>query len=124
MRIPVFARGSNPAIDRRIQKKSLSYATGEVEAGRADWVDPADPAKGIICREFLYSGQRLIAAAPEALSKLARPRPCPLPPLEVELTRFDDPEKTATKRKERMRLIVSARAIAYFDTALEIVQQL
>jgi hypothetical protein len=122
MRIPVFARGSNPAIDRRIQKKSLSYAAGEVEAGRADWVDRNDHAKGIICRAFLYSGQQLVIAAPETLSKLARPRACPLPPLEVEGTRFDDPEKA--RRRDRTRLIVTARAIAYFDTSVELVQQI
>jgi hypothetical protein len=58
MRIPVFARGSNPAIDRRIQRKSESYGLAEVAAGRADWVDPSDHSKGIICRAFLYSGGR------------------------------------------------------------------
>lgn len=124
MRIPVFARGSNPAIDHRLVSKSLAYGTAEVEAGRADWVDPNDHSRGILCREFLYSGQQLITAAPETVSKLARPRPCPIPPLEVGNARFDDPEKTYTKRKERMQLIVSARAIAYFDVPLDPVQQI
>lgn len=124
MRIPVFARGSNPAIDRPNQRKSERYGHEEVEAGRADWIDPDDHAKGILCRAFLYSGQQLYAAAPEAISKLARPRRCPLPPLEVEFTHFDDPQKSESTRKERMRLIVSARAIAYFDRPLDLVQQL
>lgn len=124
MRVSVFSRGSNPAIDRPLQRKSLSYATGEVEAGRADWVDPADPAKGILCRAFLYSGQQLIVAAPESLSKLARPRRCPIPPIEVGNARFDDPVKSQTKRRERSLLIASARTIAFFDRPLEILQQL
>lgn len=124
MRVSVFARGSNPAIDRRIQRKSLQYATDEVEAGRADWVNPEDHSQGVICRAILYSGERLVNAAPEALQKLARPRRCPIPPLEVELTHFDDPEKNQTVRAERWRLVMSARAIAYFGRATELVQQL
>jgi hypothetical protein len=124
MRVRVFARGSNPAIDPPNQRKSISYASEEVEFGRADWVDRADPAQGIVCRAILYSGELLITAAPESLSKLARPRRCPLPPLEVHLTRFDDPEKNQATRDDRRRLIVTARAIAYFGIPLELVQQL
>jgi hypothetical protein len=124
MRIPVFARGSNPAIDQPNQRKSVSYAADEVEAGRADWVNWQDHSQGILCRAFLYSGQTLCLAAPETLSKLARPRRCPLPPLEVNLTRFDDPVKNQTTRDERARLIVSARAIAFFGRPFEIVSQL
>lgn len=124
MKLSVFARGSNPAIHRHIQRKSESYCLAEVEALRADWVDKADRSKGIICREFLYFGERLVVAAPESVEKLARPRPCPLPPAEIGFTRFDDPEKTLTKRLERNRLLVSARAIAYFGRPLEFVYQL
>lgn len=124
MRIPVFARGSDPAKNRPNVRKSISYCTEEIEAGRADWVNPADPSKGILCRAFLYSGQQLMQAAPESLAKLARPRRCPLAPLELGFTRFDDPEKTSTKRRERRQLVVTASAIAYFDMPLELVQQL
>jgi hypothetical protein len=124
MRVSVFSRGSNPRVDRPIQRKSVSYAAEEVAAGRADWVNPDDHAQGILCRAILYSGERLITAAPEAIEKLARPRRCPLPPLEVELTHFDDPEKNQAKRDARIRLLVSARAIAYFGRAVELVQQL
>jgi hypothetical protein len=124
MRVSVFSRGSNPAIDRRIQRKSLSYAAEQVEIGMADWVDSLDHAKGIICREFLYSGERLVAAAPESLTKLARPRRCPLPPLEVGNARFEDPQKNQAIRDERNRLVATARAIAFFGTPLELVQQL
>ena len=58
MRIPVFARGSNPAIDRPNQRKSESYGIAEVDAFRADWIDPADHSKGILCRAFLYNRER------------------------------------------------------------------
>lgn len=123
MRVSVFSRGSNPAVDRRIQRKSLSYAAEQVEIGMADWIDALDHSKGIICREFLYSGERLVNAAPESLTKLARPRRCPLPALEVN-ARYDDPEKSLTKRKERRQLIITARTIAFFGTPFEMVQQL
>lgn len=58
MRIPVFARGANPRVDRPFLKKSESYAEGEVLAGHADWLDPDDHTKGILCRELLYFGPR------------------------------------------------------------------
>ena len=53
-------------------------------------------------------------AAPETLSKLARPRRCPLPSLELQLTRFDDPVKNQATRRERQQLVQSARAVAFF----------
>jgi hypothetical protein len=124
MRVSVFSRGSNPAIDRPIQRKSLAYATEQVAIGMADWVDSLNHAKGILCREFLYSGERLVTAAPESLTKLARPRRCPLPPLEVGNARFDDPEQNQTLRNHRMQLVATARAIAFFGTPLDLVQQL
>jgi hypothetical protein len=124
MRVSVFSRGSNPAIDRRIQRKSLSYATAQVEIGLADWVDSNDHTQGILCREFLYSGERLVTAAPEFIEKLARPRRCPLPPLEVGNARFDDPEVSSTKRRERTQLVATARAIAFFGRPIDLVQQL
>jgi hypothetical protein len=70
MRIPVFARRSNPAIDRPFLKKSLFYTTEQVAAGRADWVDPAHPEKGIICRELLYFGERPQRVETIAISKI------------------------------------------------------
>jgi hypothetical protein len=104
----------------------MSYASEEVEAGRADWVDKADPTQGILCRAVLYSGELLITAAPESLSKFARPRRCPLPSIEVPLTRFDDPIKNQATRRERQQLVLSARAVAFFGTAFpdSLVQQL
>lgn len=63
MRIPVFARRANPCVDRPILRKSESYANEQIQWGRATWVDPEDPRKGIICREVLYFGERLTPPA-------------------------------------------------------------
>ena len=86
MRIPVFARGSNPAIDRRILVKSRFYAEQEVREGRADWVDSSDPRKGIICRELLRFGPREL---PMLISRARRI----LPPTEVEGTKYVGPQR-------------------------------
>ncbi len=110
MRIPVFARGSNPAIDRPNQRKSESYGIAEVDAFRADWIDPADHSKGILCRAFLYSGQYLKPASPEQVSKLSRRNS--LPALEVHGSQFDDPVKSSETRADRICLIVRAEAYA------------
>lgn len=67
MRIPVFARGSNPAVDRPILRKSESYCELQVEECRADWLDSDDHAKGIVCRELLYFGPREIRVEPADL---------------------------------------------------------
>lgn len=58
MRIPVFARRANPSVDRPILRKSEFYAVEEVLRGRADWIDPENHRRGIICREMLYFGPR------------------------------------------------------------------
>jgi hypothetical protein len=58
MRIPVFARRANPAIDPPILRKSRFYAEQQVAEGRADWIDYNDPRKGIMCRELLHFGTR------------------------------------------------------------------
>ncbi|HZW05375.1 MAG TPA: hypothetical protein VFF58_00575 [Candidatus Nitrosotalea sp.] len=108
MRIPVFARGSNPAIDRPLQRKSESYGAGEVEAGRADWVNPDDRSQGILCRAFLYSGELPKPAQPEQLRRLFRNS---LPAREVAV-RFDDPRKSLETRAERRCLVVRAEAFA------------
>lgn len=92
MRFPVFARGSNPAIDREILRKSKSYIENEVKAGRADWVDPADPRKGILCRETLYFGPRAPRPdAPIAEVATAGRLIAGLAPLEIPGVRFMDP---------------------------------
>lgn len=60
MRIPVFARRANPSVDRPIVRKNLAYAETQVGEGLADWVDPCDPSKGIVAREYLPSGKVLV----------------------------------------------------------------
>lgn len=60
MRIPVFGRGANPRIDPPILRKSESYAALQVAERRADWIDPTDHAKGILCRELIYFGPRAV----------------------------------------------------------------
>ncbi|MGA9672790.1 MAG: hypothetical protein WBQ94_26470 [Terracidiphilus sp.] len=112
MRIPVFSRGSNPRVDRPNQRKSLAYGAEEVSQGRADWVDSADPAQGILCREFLYSGERLKPAEPEHVKKLSLRSA--LPPVEVGGTQFKDPEIRLSARQDRACLIIRARAYAHF----------
>jgi hypothetical protein len=59
MRIPVFARRTNPSVDQPILRKKIGYAKAEVAAFRAAWVDPLDPRKGIICREMITSERKL-----------------------------------------------------------------
>jgi hypothetical protein len=60
MRFPVFARRSHPSTHSPIQRKSKSYVEEEVLRGRADWIDPNDHRKGIICREMLYFGEKRV----------------------------------------------------------------
>lgn len=71
MRIAVFARRSNPERDRPILHKSLKYVTEEVKSGRATWVDPLDPAKGILCLEMLYFGERKVPVETASLADLS-----------------------------------------------------
>lgn len=112
MRIPVFARGANPAIDQPNQRKSQSYGLQEVEAGRADWIDATDHSKGILCRAFLYSGEALKLAQPEQVRQLSLRGA--LPPLEVHGTVTFEPQISLVKREDRHGLIVRARAFAHF----------
>jgi hypothetical protein len=57
MRLPVYPRGSDPRTSRPILRKSFPYAQEQVRNLLADWVDPLDPRKGIVAREFLPSGK-------------------------------------------------------------------
>jgi hypothetical protein len=50
MRIPVWEVNSNPKIDRRNYRQSLSHCEGLVSEGWLSWIDPADKAKGCIER--------------------------------------------------------------------------
>jgi len=70
----VFARRADPSKDRPILRKSLNYVTEQVESGRAIWVDPLDPAKGVKCRDMLYFGEREIPVETADLSELTDKR--------------------------------------------------
>jgi len=69
----VFARRANPSLDRPLVRKNLIYAETQVAEGLADWVDPCDPSKGIIAREYLPSGKALVPD-PAAVESLTLPR--------------------------------------------------
>ena len=69
----MFAKRSNPFVDRPILRKSKNYVEQQVSHGRAHWVDPEDHKKGIVCREMLYFGER--ALKPEPVSAKSSPRP-------------------------------------------------
>src|SRR5437899_2272806 len=73
MRFPVFARRADPRVDRPIVRKNLNYLETQVHEGLADWVDPCDPACGIIAREYLPSGKAQ-APDPVAVESLNTPR--------------------------------------------------
>lgn len=47
MQISVFGPDTNPSIDKRFMRKSLSYCESEVREGRAKQVDPEDIRRGI-----------------------------------------------------------------------------
>lgn len=64
MRIPVFARRTNPSIDPPLVRKSLSYGEEQVARGLAYWVDAADPRQGILCRELFQFAPPAIAPEP------------------------------------------------------------
>ena len=64
MKFPVFAHRNNPAVDRPILRKSKSYVEDQVTRRVADWVDPSDRKKGIICREMLFFGNRPLPTVP------------------------------------------------------------
>lgn len=83
MRIPVFSAASNPNIDKPIQRKSHSFACEQVRAARADWVDVANPSRGIVCRKLLYFGEKKFIPEKVDSGKM--------PPAEVEGLRFKGP---------------------------------
>lgn len=92
MRIPIFARGANPSVDRRIQLKRESYCLAEVVAGRADWVNEGDCSQGILCRAFLYRGETIGPAAVIKIKKFS------VGPGEVADARFRQPSAVAWQK--------------------------
>ena len=67
MKFPVFARRSNPAVDRPILRKSRAYVEEQVNRGAAFWVDSCDPRKGIMARDMLHFD---LKALPQLESRL------------------------------------------------------
>lgn len=49
----MFARQADPCADKPVLRKKMAYLEEQVNCGRADWIDSADPRKGIIARELL-----------------------------------------------------------------------
>jgi hypothetical protein len=89
MKLRVFGRRANPAVDPHIMRKSLSYCEAQVAQHLADWIDPLDQKKGIIAREMLYLGERL---TPVAMVKTARISRSILPALEPNAHKFVGPK--------------------------------
>jgi hypothetical protein len=115
MKVSVYPRGANPRVDRHIQRKSLQYATDQVEVyGAAEWVDPADHMKGIVCRDRLSFGEKIqvvVAATPEEIKKLTRGRlRSSLPPAEVGNCKFIPPP--SQKNETLVRVILEPVLIA------------
>ena len=106
MKVFVYPRGANPRVDRPIQRKTLEFCRQQVEQyGSADWVDPKDHSKGIVCRQFLHFGARVAqkitaAGVDEAryMKRLKKRLRSALPPVEVGGCRFVAPgtEKNPT----------------------------
>jgi len=124
MKVSVYPRGANPRIDRHIQRKSLTYATAQVEMyGAADWVDPADHAKGIICRNHLYLGEkveRIVAATPEEVKKLTRGKlRSALPPAELGNCKFIPPAMERNSTLPRITIEYLATAAPNWDWTME-----
>jgi hypothetical protein len=97
------------------QRKSESYCTAEVEAARADWVDPDDHPKGILCRAIFSHFEPSYGPASPANNKRT-PGPLTLfnalPPLEVHGTQFDDPIKNSATLHDRRSLVARASLFA------------
>ena len=68
MRFPVFARRTNPSIDKPILRKKMKYLEDQVASGVADWVDSREPRRGIIAREMLHFGDRALPVATVEIS--------------------------------------------------------
>lgn len=111
MRVPVYPRGSNPRIARRMLKKSVAFAENEVRHARADWVDPADPRQGIVPREFLASA-KVYSSTPDQLEATG-------PPPDVGL-KFIPPTVWKNPTLPRINLSSLVASAPDWDWAMEI----
>lgn len=98
MRFPIFARRANPSIDAPILRKSKSYVEAQVADYLAQWVDPNDKTKGIICRELLNFGP------PKALPQQTS---ASLPPVELPGIHFEEPKSAKLGRRNPIVRLVS-----------------
>jgi hypothetical protein len=124
MKISVYPRGANPLVDRHIQRKSLHFATEQVEVyGAAEWVDPGDHLKGIICRDRLPFGEkieRIVAATPEEIKKLTHGKlRSALPPAEVGGCKFMPPATEKNLTLPRITIENLAAAAYNWDWTME-----
>lgn len=124
MKISVYPRGANPRIDRHIQRKSLSYATEQVELyGVAEWIDPNDHLKGIICRDRLAFGpkiERIVDATPAELEKLTHGKlRSALPPAEIGDCKFVPPPNERNDTLVRLQLDPLFIAAQSWDWTME-----
>jgi hypothetical protein len=112
VRIPVFARRSNPSVDLPIIRKSVAYCEKQVADLLAEWVNPSDHSQGIIAREFLPR-ETMPDFSPAPLETL--------PASELPGVKFEDPENSEAKREERARLVEAARMVTYFGSDKELI---
>lgn len=110
----MFARGSNPAVDPPIIRKSPVYCERQVLDRLADWINPADHAAGIVAREYL----------PRETPPVHVPEPPReiLPPVEVSGCVFEDPEQSGEKLAEHARLLKEARTVVMFGNDKRLVE--
>lgn len=89
--------------------------------GTADWVDPSDPAQGIICRELLHLGEKIataVPATPEEIAKLTHGRmKSALPPAEVSGCKFVPPPTQRNETLPRLQLEELRVAVQNWDWA-------
>jgi hypothetical protein len=104
MRIPVFSRRSNPAVDPPILRKSLSYAEQQVREYRAAWVDPSNPRQGIVCCAYL-----------DSVKALPQPEVSTAPPPDVGLRFVPPPQAWKNPTLPRLEIYSLAVAIPGWD---------
>lgn len=120
MKAHVYPRGANPRIDRHIQRKSMAYCVEQVEVyGTAEWVDPKDQTKGIICCDFLYLGEKVSPPSPGVIEKLKKRLRSSLPPAEVGNCRFVHPTREKNPTLVRINIDDLVIAAAGWDWSKE-----
>ena len=102
----MFARRTNPAIDKPILRKNIGYGEEQVRSGLADWVSSGDHSKGIIAREMLRSGKCFLPVETVSVSTALPRVELPglnIPPLTLPL--FRNGMVTPTRTLKRILLV-------------------